>query len=377
MMYSINFICRQTKAGKNGEAPVEMTISCQGTRVFMQLPMKVMPSVFKKEASKKNSPVKNLINLFEVKAQKAAMTLLASDTPLTAQSIKDLIINKPVKKYTIQDLCNDYLKWLRQKIDIDITFENYKKYYLIPKLIYKVINPDAPIDQLTVQTANEYILYIQQNFRNETVKHKIAKFKTILKWGRDNGRFIPDIFSGIKVKINRPKERKYLTTEELSRIEEKDFGIDRLNKIKDMFIFQCYSGMAFKDMSNLCKTDIHTDDNGRQYITKERAKTGITYTVLLLPKAIEILEKYDYKLPCCSNVKMNAYLKEIADVCHIPINLHSHCGRHTAATMFLNAGLSIEVVAKILGHSSTRITQQTYAKMLDKTVINAMATLNI
>ena len=105
------------------------------------------------------------------------------------------------------------------------------------------------------------------------------------------------------------------------------------------------------------------------YLKKQRTKTGVIYIIPLSSTAIEILERYDYSLPIISNQRYNSYLQEIAEICGIGKNLTSHIARHTAATLLLNSGISIDVVAKILGHSNTKMTQH-YAKLLDKTVIN-------
>ncbi len=125
--------------------------------------------------------------------------------------------------------------------------------------------------------------------------------------------------------------------------------------------------MAYADLASIGSNDIREQD-GIYYIKKNRVKTGIEYVIPLDDVALEILQRYDYKLPVLSNQRYNAYLKEIADICGINKRLTSHLARHTAATLMLNAGISMDVVAKILGHSNTAMTAH-YAKMMDKTII--------
>ena len=156
-------------------------------------------------------------------------------------------------------------------------------------------------------------------------------------------------------------------------LENKSFSTDRLNKVRDCFLFQAYTGLSYSDMAGLTKDDFIACDKG-MYLHKARVKTKVNYTVFLLPKAIALLEKYDWKLPVLSNQKYNSYLGEIKDIIGISKPLHSHIARHTAATQFLNNGLSIDVVAKILGHTNTNMTKH-YAKLLDTTVLNEMAKL--
>ena len=125
--------------------------------------------------------------------------------------------------------------------------------------------------------------------------------------------------------------------------------------------------MAYADLASITFDDVK-EQNGVYYIQKNRVKTGVQYTIPLNDIALDILRRYDYQLPVLTNQRYNSYLKEIADICGIEKNLTSHLARHTAATLMLNSGISIDVVAKILGHRNTQMTAH-YAKMLDKTII--------
>jgi integrase len=132
-------------------------------------------------------------------------------------------------------------------------------------------------------------------------------------------------------------------------------------------LFACYTALAYADLASITIDDIK-EQNGVYYIQKNRVKTGVQYTIPLNDIALDILKRYDYQLPVLTNQRYNSYLKEIADICGIEKNLTSHLARHTAATLMLNSGISIDVVAKILGHRNTAMTAH-YAKMLDKTII--------
>jgi integrase len=158
-----------------------------------------------------------------------------------------------------------------------------------------------------------------------------------------------------------------LSKDELNAIRQKDFRIKRLNQVRDCFVFASYTAMAYADLANISRDDIR-EQSGVHYIQKQRVKTGVQYTIPLNDIAMEILQRYDYHLPVLTNQRYNSYLKEIADICGIEKNLTSHLARHTAATLMLNSGISIDVVAKILGHRNTQMTAH-YAKMLDKTII--------
>ena len=142
-----------------------------------------------------------------------------------------------------------------------------------------------------------------------------------------------------------------------------------MENIRDLFILQCYTGLAFRDMSCLSEKDIEIDKDGKEWIVKERIKTGVPAFIPILPVVKEILVKYNYHLPTLTNQKYNSYLKEIQEVCSIKQTLHSHLARHTCGTLLLNAGVDMLTVSKVLGHSSTKTTEMVYAKLLPETIM--------
>ena len=163
---------------------------------------------------------------------------------------------------------------------------------------------------------------------------------------------------------------------------KKSFVSDRLTHVRDVFVFCCFTGLAFVDVKQLRRDDLAVTSNGEIVIRKQRQKSGVFYNVPLLPITRQILDKYKdvplpngQVLPIPTNQKMNAYLKEIADVCGITKTLTTHCARHTfATTVTLANNVSIESVSKMLGHKSIRMTQH-YAKILEKTVVREMGEL--
>ena len=143
---------------------------------------------------------------------------------------------------------------------------------------------------------------------------------------------------------------------------------ESLNRMRDLFVFQASCGLSYCDMAALEPNDYQYNETGQIYIHKKRAKTGVYFTSVVLPDGVEILKRYDFQLPKISNQKYNAALKFIKSICQIEKPLHTHIARHSYATRCLNLGIRLEVVAKLLGHSSTRLTQH-YAKLLEKNII--------
>ncbi|MGM9697991.1 MAG: tyrosine-type recombinase/integrase [Prevotella sp.] len=160
---------------------------------------------------------------------------------------------------------------------------------------------------------------------------------------------------------------KCLTLDEVKKLHGTPME-ERLERVRDLFVFQCYSCLSYSDLAKFDAKKIEEID-GKKYYSGRRGKTKVRFTIPLLQPALEILEKYRKKLPIISNVKYNAYLKEVAEAAGIDKHLTTHWARHTGATLLLNAGVPIEVVSKVCGHSNTQITQKIYAKMLSKTIV--------
>lgn len=182
------------------------------------------------------------------------------------------------------------------------------------------------------------------------------------------------------VNINKEKSitgiGKYLSPEEFHKIKTIPMPTESLTKVKDLFIFQTYTCLSYCDLKNFNITNISEVNEVKVY-RNTRGKTNKPFIVPLLKPALDILDKYNNKLPLISNVKYNEYLKVVAQVCHIDKPISSHWARHTGATLLLNAGIDMGIISKVCGHSSIRITEQVYAKLLDETVVDAIKKVNI
>jgi site-specific recombinase XerD len=177
-------------------------------------------------------------------------------------------------------------------------------------------------------------------------------------------------YTGYKVARGKGEEGRWLDEEELDAIRNVVLPTDSLRQVRDLFVFQCLTGLAYADLMKVDYTQTETH-KGVTFVSSKRQKTDIRFTCVLVDEALAILEKYNYKLPVISNAKYNLYLKAVANHAGIDKPLASHWGRRTCGMVLLNKGISIEVVAKVLGHSSIRITEAVYAKVLDKSVAEA------
>jgi len=168
---------------------------------------------------------------------------------------------------------------------------------------------------------------------------------------------------------------RYLTPEEFELIKLHKMPTKGLERVRDVFVFQTYTCLSYSDLKEFSVRGLHDIDGMKVYIGK-RHKTGKSFTVPMLREALAVLDKYEGKLPIISNVNYNLELKGVASVCGIDKPISSHWARHTGATLLLNKGIELGIISKICGHSSTRITEQVYAKILDKTIVNALKKLD-
>lgn len=367
--FNIGFVCRQSKVTKAGKAPVEMSIIINGKRTYLTLPMKEDPKQFQKlVASKKMNPMKEYLEQIYQKVVVAQTELVKNDIPVTAISLKDYIQNGCTNSYTIEDLFTEYLKILKKRVGVNLTAAVYRKYEIVRDLFYGSISNTKQVNEITNGVIANFYAELNRKYESTTSAAMMVKLKTIITYALDNGKLKINPFNSIKIS-KRTKEVEYLTLDEIQAIKSKSFN-GRLEKVRDLFLFQCFTGLAYADMAQLTKEDFQF--NGDQiFIKKCRVKTGISYLTVLIDEAVEIIRRYNFELPVLSNQKYNSYLKEIADLCGITKPMHTHIGRHTFATYMLNKGVSIEVVAKMLGHSNIKQTQH-YSKLVDKTVFKAV-----
>lgn len=248
------------------------------------------------------------------------------------------------------------------------------------KLHYKVA--DIPLKEVTSGMLDdfEHFLRMKKSCANNAAVRYLRCVKNVLQYALAHKWITDDPFFGKKYQRTYA-ERQFLTEKELASIISLDLkDIPRLEVVRDTFVFCCFTGLAFCDVKTLKKTDITEDSGGCTWIRKPREKTGELSVIPLLDVPRQIAEKYadnpvvvstGVVIPVITNQKMNAYLKEIADLAKIPKLLTTHVARHTFATMSLCNDVSIEVISKMLGHSDIKTTQ-IYAKMQDSAVQSGM-----
>lgn len=364
---TISFYCRDSRADKNGYAPIEAAITLNGKRNFISLPRKEKPIRFKKELKKRGgSELQEWCDLIRSRIYAVQTELIKLGKPITASAIKDYAKHGGVKSIRLDELIAEFNMLLKSRSDV--SKDTIQKYQFVFQDFLSYA-PEELID-IKTETIQGFFSFLKGKYEASTASVKMAKVRTLMKYAFDNGKMLTYPFNSVKIP-RKAKPVEFLTEAEIDQIRSKEMPNERLEKVKDCFIFECYTGIAFVDMKNLKKSDFKINEEGHIYIKKKRNKTGIDFFVVLIEDALQIARKYNYNIPVLTNQKYNSYLKEIADLCGIKKPLHSHIARHTCACLLLNRGMAVEVVAKVLGHSTIKHTQH-YAKLLDKTVFKAV-----
>ena len=363
----IQFYARESKKDKNGLVHIEMSVNINQKRVFINLPMQVEPKKFNSKRQPKE--YEDYIALMRTRVNEILVEMMAHKEPITAERIREYVRSGGFKSYTVEDMFNDYLFVLgKRKLSNGV----YRKYELVKELFLEENSGSNEATSITTHSISQFQAKLYGKYESSTAAGYMTKMKTFVKYAMDNGKLQVNPFSGIKI-TKEKKPIEYLTEKEMETLSKTDIENKSLQNVLDLFLFQASSGLSYADIVQLTKEDIQDDGNGHYYIHKKRVKTGTEYTAFILPQGIKVLEKYNYQLNVISNQKMNSYLHIIERQIGFKKSLHSHLARHTYCTLLLNRGIRMEVVSKSAGHKSTKITQQFYAHLEDKTVINEVA----
>ena len=363
---SFTFYCRSSKANKQGLSPVELSIIINGTRKFVNLPIKYQPEYYNRK--RQPDDVKQTIAIWRNKLNDYINQMLLNNIPLTTDNLREVIQTGGVKSYTIQDLFEDFLAITRKRIDHDLTLQAYKKYEYVRNLFYDHIDKNKEITAITCSVIDSFYVYLQSRYNTASSASQMTRLKTIIKFGMDDGHLKTNPFKNVKVKHHH-KKIEYLTEAELKKLYTIQIENKSLEDIRDAFCFQASTGLAYIDLLNLTKDDIRITEDGTHYITKTRHKTNSEYTTVILPMGVEILQKHNYELHILTNQKYNLFLKTLQALSGINKTLTTHLARKTFCCLLLNRGVSINTVAKCAGHKDIKITRSYYATLQEETVI--------
>ncbi len=305
---------------------------------------------------------------------------------VSLERIKSEFLGKKEEIDTLMQLFEKHNGDVAKQVGVSVGKATLQKYNVCKRHFSEFLEKqykrsDLKLTELTYVVIREFDLYLRTEVgQNPNTATKTMKtFKTITLLGQKMGVLLHDPFMNHRFHIE-PVNRGFLTDEEILLIAHKQINIPRLELIRDIFIFSCFTGLAYIDVSNLTPDHIVTLGD-KQWIMTQRQKTSVETNVLLLDIPKAIIAKYGGKtyrngklFPMLTNQKTNSYLKEIADICGIKKNLTFHLARHTFATMSLSKGVPMESVSKMLGHTNIRTTQ-IYARITNKKIEHDMEEL--
>lgn len=393
---SILFYLKRAKANAQGLAPIFQRITINGRRLDNSTGKFVDPSKWHPEMSKMrgNSEEARLINghldNLRTKILIAEKELNKKDIPVNLETLKNMLLGTKERQRLLVPIFEEHNNKIKELLGIEYAPGTYERYQTSLKhtkdfLNWKYSISDIDITKIDHAFITDYEFYLRsvRKCANNTAVKYIKNFNKIIKLCLAYDWLEKNPFANYKSKV-KEVERVYLSEGEIQNIINKDFKTERLSLVRDIFLFSCFTGLAYIDVKNLTKSHISIGIDGDKWIFTHRQKTESASKIPVLPVTQMIIDKYadhpqaineEKLLPILSNQKMNAYLKEIAAVCEIEKELTFHIARHTfATTVTLTNGVPIESVSKMLGHKNLRTTQH-YAKVLDKKVSEDMKIL--
>jgi len=388
--FRILFLLRKTKLNKEGYGKIVIRITIDGQVTEFSSKLSVKPDNWNPRAgkmmgkSKIATEVNNSLNQILIHLNEKFRMLIDRDGNVTPEKLRDAYLGLDDKKFSLMILFDKKLEEKKVLVGITIQRTALEKYKCTRAKLAEFINEqyrvsDLPIKDIQYSFITDFEVFLRSKYKcgDNTVVRHLRYLKQITTDALKRRYITIDPFQDITLS-SKPGKRNYLTEDELKIILNKKIESETLQMVRDIFIFQCFTGLAYVDVSRLTEDDIIEKGKGDKYIIKNRTKTGIESYVPLLDTPLKILEKYkkmklknNQLLPTYACQNMNLYIKEIATICGINKNLSTHCGRHTFATLLLTKGISVESISKMLGHTDVRTTQ-IYAKILNKKVDDEM-----
>jgi len=383
--FKVLFYIKRTRLLKDGTVPIYVRVTVNGQRAEFRAQRSVEPDNWdsKKGCVRGYSKAANELNSFlefiKSQIQVHKVDLAERGKPINAISLKNAYLGIDENQKTILQVFKEHNERCKGLVNIDFAPATVQRYETSYRHVEQFINfkykkKDLELHEVTPRFVKDFEFYlkVQRKCNHNSATKYLKNFKKITRLAIANGWLKRDPFTNIKFRLD-DVDMDFLNEEELNRIMKKKFDFERLQQVKDVYLFCCFTGLAFADVKSLVYSDI-VEEHGKPWIKKKRQKTKTWSHIPLLDPAIRLMKSYK-KHPDCqvkgnvfpvmSNQKMNAYLKEIADLCGIKKNLSTHTARHTfATTVTLANQVSIEVVSKMLGHLSIAMTKK-YARVVD------------
>lgn len=387
--FRVLFFLKRDKQKNNGNIPLFCRITIDKKEARFGMKFDVNPATWSVKAGRAIGRTSEVVELNSIIDQtKTALfniynDILLSEVNVTAEKVKNRFLGISTKEHNLLEHFVRHNEDVKKLIGISKSKATYQKYEVTRKHLTNFIKEKYNLTDISFKEINhlfltdfEVYLLTSCGCNSNTTAKFMQFFKRIVIIAKNNGWIKIDPFANYKIRIKKV-DRGYLSQDEVEAIMAKEFSTKRLEQVRDIFIFSCFSGLAYIDVKKLRKENIRTSFDGNLWIIGKREKTDVSFSIPLLDVPKKILEKYEGTLPenrilpVPSNQKMNAYLKEIGALCGIDKEISFHLARHTFATLTLSKGVSIESVSKMLGHTNIRTTQ-IYARITDSKISHDM-----
>ena len=392
---TILFIINTARTNQRGLCPLNCRITLNKERKQFNPGLLVNPEYWESRLQKVTTlePNHKYINAqlerIQVRIYNISLVFQLQGIPCKMDNILDEYKGIPIRKEEYILSCyRKYVARIHKLVGIEIKQNTYEKFVYVGNHLeafikWKFKKSDFPLKELSLRFLDDFDYYLktEKSIKQITINKIIQRLRTPIKQAISEGYLDRDPFILYKSKKVH-KEVIFLTTEELRIIEESTFQLKRLSIIQDLFIFCCYTGLAYNEMAHLKIKNIQIGFDNMNWIKMKREKTQRQISIPILPKAQEIIDKYliesNFVFPALSNQKFNAYLKEIAIITEIDKRITHHTARKTfASTVLLYNDVPMEIVSELLGHSNMTITQESYGKVVQKKVSEEMQKLKL
>ena len=392
---TILFVISANKTNQKGLCPLNCRITLNKQRKQFTTGLFVNPNYWENKLQKVSVQDTNYkfinaqIEQVQIKINNIILVFQLQGEDCTIDNIYKTFVGVEIKKKEfVLSYYKQYLAKIKKLVGLEIKDNTYNKFVYVGNhleafLKWKFKKTDFPLEELSLQFLDDFDYYLKTEKKQEqiTINKTIQRLRTPIKQAISEGYLDRDPFILHKSKTVR-NTVIFLTTEELKTLEEAVLQQKRLSTIQDLFIFCCYTGLAYNEMANLEKQNIQIGFDNINWIQMKREKTQRQISIPILPKAQEIIEKYSTDsnriFPPISNQKFNSYLKEISAITGIEKRLTHHIARKTfASTVLLYNDVPMEIVSELLGHSNMVITQESYGKVVQKKVSEAMRSLSV
>lgn len=394
--FNLLFYLKKRNNYEGGPIPIYMRLSVAGKRTEFTTQREWDPAKWNSQAGRATGTkeiareLNAYLDILQTKVYEAQRKLVDQGELVSTETLREIITGRNRNTKMLLEVFDYHNKQMQELVNIDFAAGTMERYETARSHTRDFINWKYGLDDIDIAKLNyefvtemEFYLKAKRKCCHNTSLKYISNVKKIVNICVKNGWLQRDPFFGYRMQ-KKEVIREFLTEEEIHLVYNKIFPAERLNLVRDIFIFSCYTGLAYADIEKLKRSEVIVGIDGEKWISTTRQKTDSSSRIPLLPIATEILLKYkdhpkcvtnDLLLPILSNQNMNGYLKEIAAIAGINKKFTFHCARHTfATTVTLTNGVPIETVSKMLGHRNLKTTQH-YAKILDSKVSHDMSCL--